>query len=246
MTWRIPSAAFERAPILFGTADGVLIYEDGLKVLTWPEAMERIAPEVEEAKRKRELERRQQEMRRIMRTKLPAKRKLKAMKSLLDEVTALQPTTIRPEVERAIDFIRAMPKDDERFADCRTFEDYLRTAAEITAPAEQPKVLMLPAPEPPAPMSVPLRTDYDGEWVDVLIIEQEFRLPDFGDQDDARRVRFWFYRACKAAAETPQAGIADKPAEWWLARTGCSARLVLELWDIALRQSWSIMTDDDC
>ena len=74
----------------------MLIYEDGLKVLTWPEAMERIAPEVEEAKRKRELERRQQEMQRIIRTKLPAKRKLKAMKSLLDEVMALQPTTIRP------------------------------------------------------------------------------------------------------------------------------------------------------
>ena len=58
--------SFETSPILFGTADGVLIYEDGLKVLTWPEAMERIAPEVEEAKRKRELERRQQEIRRIM------------------------------------------------------------------------------------------------------------------------------------------------------------------------------------
>ena len=227
-------AVFERAPILFGTADGVLIYEDRLKVLTWPEAMERIAPEVEveEAERKRELERRHQEIRRIVRTKLPAKRKLKAMKSLLDEVMALQPTTIRPEAERAIDFIRAMPKDDERFADCRTFDDYLRKATEITAPPEQPKLLMLPAPEPPAPMSVPLRTDYDGEWVDVVRIEQEFRLPDFGDQDDARRVRFWFYRACKAAAETPPAGIAQQPAEWWLSRAGCSPRFVMELWDI--------------
>jgi hypothetical protein len=210
----------------------VLIYEDGLTVLTWPEAMERIAPEVEEAKWKRELERRRQEIHRIMRATLPAKRKLKAMKSLLDEVTALQPTTIRPEAERAIDFIRAMPRDDEQFTDCRTFDDYLHKAAEITSPPEQPKVLMLPAPEPPAPMSVPLRTDYDGEWLDVLMIEQEFRLPDFGDQDDARRVRFWFYRACKVAAEPPAAGIVEKPAEWWLARTGCSARLVLELWDL--------------
>jgi hypothetical protein len=41
-----------------------------------------------------------------------------------EEVTALQPATIRPEAERVIDFIRAMPKDDERFADCRTFDDY--------------------------------------------------------------------------------------------------------------------------
>jgi hypothetical protein len=225
-------SAFERTPILFGTADGVLIYEDGLKVLTWSEAMERIAPEVEETKRKSELERRQQEMRRIMRTKLPAKRKLKGMKSLLDEVTALQPTTIRPDAERAIDFIRAMPKDDERFADCRTFDDYLCKAAEITVPPDQPKVLLLPAPEPPAPMSVPLRTDYDGEWVDVPRIEQECRLPDFGDQDDAWRVRFWFYRACKAAAETPPAGIAQRTAEWWFSRAGCSPRFVMELWDI--------------
>ena len=41
--------SFETSPILFGTSNGVLIYEDGLKVLTWPQAMERIAPEVEEA-----------------------------------------------------------------------------------------------------------------------------------------------------------------------------------------------------
>jgi hypothetical protein len=194
--------------------------------------MERIAPDVEEAERNRELERRREEIRRIVRTKLPAKRKLKAMKSLMDEVTALQPTTITPEAKRAIDFIRAMPKDDERFADCRTFDDYLRNATEITAPPEQPRVLMLPAPEPPAPMSVPLRTQYDGEWVDVVRIEQEFRLPDFGNHDDARRVRFWFYRACKAAAKTPPAGIAQQPAEWWLSRAGSSPRFVMELRDI--------------
>ena len=224
--------SFETSPILFGTADGVLIYEDALKVLTWPEAMERIAPEVEEAKRKRELERRQQEMQRIIRTKLPAKRKLKAMKSLLDEVMALVPTTIRPKAARAIDFIRALSRDDERFAECRTFEDYLRKAAEIAAPPEPPKVLMLPPPEPPPPMSVPLQTDYDGEWIDVLMIEQEFHLPDLDAQHDARLVRFWFYRACKAAAETSPSGIAQQSAEWWLARTGCTPRLVAELWDI--------------
>ena len=52
---------FEEAPILFGTSNGVLIYEDGLKVLTWAQAMERIAPELEDAKRKRELKRQEQE-----------------------------------------------------------------------------------------------------------------------------------------------------------------------------------------
>ena len=35
-----------------------------------------------------------------------------------------------------------MSKDDERFAECRTFEDYMNKAAEITAP---------PEPQPPAP-----------------------------------------------------------------------------------------------
>lgn len=221
---------FETSPILFGTADGVLIYEDhGLKVLTWPEAMSRIAPQIEEDSSNRERDRRQQAFRKIMATKLPAKRKWKSVKSLLDDVMALEPTTIRPEAERAIDFIRAMPKDDERFADCRTFAAYLGKATEITAPPETPKMLMLP---PPAPMSVPLQTDYDGEWIGVIMIEQEFCLLDFGEQDDARRVRFWFYRACKAAAETPPSGIAQQPAEWWLARTGCTPRLVAELWDI--------------
>ena len=42
--------SFETSPILFGTAAGVILYEDhGLKVLTWSEAMERIAPEVAES-----------------------------------------------------------------------------------------------------------------------------------------------------------------------------------------------------
>ena len=131
----------ERAPILFGTASGVLIFDDGLKVLTWPEAMTRIAPRLEEDKRERELRRRRQEMEGILRTKLPEKRKLKRMKALLNEVMALQPTTIGAEEERAMIFIDDMTKDDERFRECRTFADYLRLAIEITAPAPQ-----LPAP----------------------------------------------------------------------------------------------------
>jgi hypothetical protein len=42
--------------------------------------------------------------------------------------------------------LRAMPTGDERFAGCRTFDDYLHKAADMTASPEQPKVLMLPAP----------------------------------------------------------------------------------------------------
>jgi hypothetical protein len=132
--WAVCS--FETAPVSFGTADGVLLYEDGLVVLTWPQAMDRVAPQVEAAKHKRELERRQHAFRNIIARTLPARRKLKAMKALVDEVLALQPTEIKPEGLRAIDFIRAMPKDDERFAICRTFADYLRRAIDITAPPE--------------------------------------------------------------------------------------------------------------
>ena len=56
------------------------------------------------------------------------------MKSLLDEVMALQPT-LRQGAERAIDYIRRMMKDDERFADCRTFDDYLRKAGDLAGAA---------------------------------------------------------------------------------------------------------------
>ena len=88
-------AMHEVAPILFGAADGVIIYEDGLQILTWPEAMQRIAPEVERDKRKRELEQRQKRMDDILKTKLPKQRKLKAMKALVDEFMALQPPITR-------------------------------------------------------------------------------------------------------------------------------------------------------
>jgi hypothetical protein len=125
---------FAGVPALFGTADGILIYDDGLKVLRWAQAMARIAPQVEEAKCRREAERRREEGRQIISSRLPAKRKLAAMKTRLDQLTALQPTTINPETALAIDFIRAMLKDDERFADCRTFYDYLLKAIEITLP----------------------------------------------------------------------------------------------------------------
>ena len=101
---------FEQAPILFGTSDGVLIYEHGLKLLTWAAAMERIAPEVDEARRQRELAQRQQEMAKIMRARLPQKRKLQKMRLLLEDLMALRPTTIKPEVERAVCFIGDMKR----------------------------------------------------------------------------------------------------------------------------------------
>ena len=140
MAWTLFS--FESSPILFGTSNGVLIYDEGLKVLTWAQAMECIAPELEEAEREREFERRQQEIQRIMAHEASFEAQAQGDEVPAGGVMALQPTTIRPEAERAIDFIRGMSKDDERFAECRTFEDYMSKAAEITAP---------PEPPPPAP-----------------------------------------------------------------------------------------------
>ena len=146
---------FEQAPILFGTSDGVLIYEHGLKLLTWAAAMERIAPEVDEARRQRELAQRQQEMAKIMRARLPQKRKLQKMRLLLEDLMALRPTTIKPEVERAVCFIGDMKRDDERFAHCQTFEDYLLAAAEITAPPESAA-----APEPVTEQNPPAVSEF--------------------------------------------------------------------------------------
>ena len=60
------------------------------------------------------------------------------MKALLNELMALLPPTIGPEAERAMIFIADMTKDDERFAECQTFDDYVHKAAEITAPPEPP------------------------------------------------------------------------------------------------------------
>ena len=54
------------------------------------------------------------------------------MKSLLDEVKRLAACgDQRALAERGIGFIRRMMKDDERFADCVTFDDYLRKAADF-------------------------------------------------------------------------------------------------------------------
>ena len=72
-------------------------------------------------------------MDKIIGRKLPARRKLKAMKSLLDEFMALQPP-IGPQVEQAINCIRTMQEDDERFTDCRTFHDYINRAVACSDP----------------------------------------------------------------------------------------------------------------
>jgi hypothetical protein len=63
--------SFKTVPVQFCGADGVLMYEDGLKILKWTEAMERVVPGMGKAKHDREVEHRRNEMRKIMRTELP-------------------------------------------------------------------------------------------------------------------------------------------------------------------------------
>ena len=133
--------SYEPAPVLFASRDGVLLYRDhDLCILTWDQVREIAAPVLAERKKRRDLERRENEARAIVKRKLPKVRKLKAMKSLLDELLALRPDRIRGEALIAFDFIRRMARDDERFADCKTFHDYLTKAAEI---ARLPGILLL-------------------------------------------------------------------------------------------------------
>ena len=141
---------FETSPILFGTAQGVLIVEDGLKVLSWLEAMERIAPQLKADKERRDRDLREAQVRQITHKTLPAKRKLKVVKALIDELIALQ-VTFQPDGVRAVEFIRGLSRDDERFADCATWNANVTLAGKLSEPEPKPSVLRLPAPNKMAP-----------------------------------------------------------------------------------------------
>ena len=123
--------AYAPGQILFVTTEAVLVYEDGtLRILTWEDAGAQIAPQLKLAEEKRAAVRRQEKVREIMQKKLPAKRKLRAVKTLSDEYLALQ--DVGPEAARAIEFIRGMSQDDERFANCATWSDYVILAGKLS------------------------------------------------------------------------------------------------------------------
>ena len=100
----------ETAPILFGTQDGVLLYRDhDLRILTWGQVLEIMEPVLAERAKRRDQERRKTEGHAILRKKLPAQRKLKAVLALIDQPTrAANRQLIRPDVTMGIAYVRAM------------------------------------------------------------------------------------------------------------------------------------------
>lgn len=132
------------ANVVFGTSHGVLFYENGgLHILTWSAVAERIAPQLAEQAKKDELRRAEQRAREIFGTKLPAKRKLKKMQRLLNELLSLPGAKVIPERQAIVDRIRAMTEDVPQFAECRTFLDYITRAADITGPPQQGNLISI-------------------------------------------------------------------------------------------------------
>jgi hypothetical protein len=131
----LASAYFEYDPTikLFASADAVLTYEGaehGLQIHSWSSIEQQLAPALAEQRRRAAERQREQRGRDIPRTRLPKVRKLKAMKALIDEILTCQPT-IGEQGQQVIEHIRAMSRDDPKFADCTTFMQYLDKSKEI-------------------------------------------------------------------------------------------------------------------
>ena len=122
---------------LFATVESVLTYDDehGLRIRRWTDVETELAPQLADDKRRYEQRRREDEGRRIISSRLPRVRKLKAMQQRINRLLELGPQ-ISDEGQRAIDFIRAMKGDDPVFADCTTFNVYIERASNITKPID--------------------------------------------------------------------------------------------------------------
>ena len=117
----------ESARVIFATAQGCVVYERGkVCVLSWEDAAERIAPQME--RHRREV-RNWQFADVTLRTKLPAKRKLKKAKELLNALLAQPGITTTDQA--AVEYIRAMTADEPQFGSCRTFRDYMHNASDV-------------------------------------------------------------------------------------------------------------------
>jgi hypothetical protein len=111
--------------------EGVLEYRDErLEICSWESIEQRIAPALDEQRRRIADQQREQRGRDILDTRLPKVRKLKAVKPLAQEFLTCQPT-IKEQGRQAIDYILAMSQDDPQFADCATVMQYLLKATEI-------------------------------------------------------------------------------------------------------------------
>jgi hypothetical protein len=120
-------------PLLFCTGDEVLVWEGsekGLQIYRWYAVRTMMAPHIEEEARRRDAQLRRRDTQALLATKLPPKRKLKAVKERINQIIELGAAKFSENVQRATDHIRQMIADDPRFADCMTLERYINAVAE--------------------------------------------------------------------------------------------------------------------
>ena len=101
-----------------------------LRLTPWPEITERLAPAIAEARAADDLRRRQDEVNRIVNTKLPRVRKLAKVRTLLEQLLALEPPHIVEQARRGIAVIQTMRGDTDALAECTTFGQYVLKAGE--------------------------------------------------------------------------------------------------------------------
>ena len=118
--------------LLFCTDDEVLVWEgseNGLQIYRWDAVRQMMAPHVAEEKRRWEAQQREQDTKVLLTRKLPAKRKLKAVKERIDRIVELKAARFTEKAQRAIDHIRQMTDDDPRFSECTKLEQYIDAVA---------------------------------------------------------------------------------------------------------------------
>jgi hypothetical protein len=101
-----------------------------LHLTPWPEITERLAPAIAEARAADDLQRRRDEVNRIVNTKLPRVRKLAKVRTLLEQLLALEPPHIAEQARRGIAVIQTMRGDTDSLAACTTFGQYVLKASE--------------------------------------------------------------------------------------------------------------------
>ena len=89
-----------------------------------------MAPHTEAVRQKAEAGQREEESGKLLVKKLPAKRKLKAVKERLHQLIELEVAKFSDEAQRAIQHIRQMPNDDERYSDCKTLHQCVGAVVE--------------------------------------------------------------------------------------------------------------------
>ena len=88
-----------------------------------------MAPQIAETARRREAQQREQDTKLMLTKKLPAKRKLKAVKEQIDRIIELKAARFTEKAQRAVDHIRQMTDDDPRFSECTKLEQYIDAVA---------------------------------------------------------------------------------------------------------------------